>query len=253
MNIVVIPDAHVSPGQDLTRFASLGRCIAQYAEGSQVPVAVVCLGDWWDMKSLCSYDKGTASFEGRRYNEDIQAGQAAMRLMMDQVPPALRRSIEWHFCLGNHEQRIARAANAKPEFTGLLSLDALGLEELGWTVHPFLTPVVLGGVAFAHYFTSGVMGRPVGGVKPAQALAVKLHHSAVVGHTHVLDTYRTATALGAVNCLVAGCFFDHREEWAGPANDMYWRGLVLLHNVRDGDYDLTTVSTRRLAQMFPAG
>ena len=38
------------------------------------PDVVVCLGDWFDMASLSSHDKGKKSFEGRRYKQDVAVG-----------------------------------------------------------------------------------------------------------------------------------------------------------------------------------
>jgi hypothetical protein len=61
------------------------------------------------------------------------------------------------------EQRAAldRAADEQPELEGLVSITDLQYESYGWRVHPFLEVVVIGGVAFSHYFTSGIMGRPI--------------------------------------------------------------------------------------------
>jgi hypothetical protein len=41
---------------------------------------------------------------------------------------------------------------------------------------------------------------------------------------------------------VAGAFYQHDEEYAGPQGNHYWRGIVYKHEVRDGDYDLMELS-----------
>jgi hypothetical protein len=56
---------------------------------------------------------------------------------------------------------------------GLISTKDLFFEQFGFEVYPFLKPVVVDGVVYAHYFCSGVMGRPV---TTAKALLTKLHH-----------------------------------------------------------------------------
>ena len=42
------------------------------------PEKIICIGDFADMSSLSSYDRGTKSFEGRRYVKDIEAAKEAM-------------------------------------------------------------------------------------------------------------------------------------------------------------------------------
>ena len=42
-------------------------------------------GDWWDLSSLCHWDAGTKSFEGRRYWADIAAGIDAMERVEAQL------------------------------------------------------------------------------------------------------------------------------------------------------------------------
>ena len=68
MNLLIIPDAHASPGYDNERFTAVGQFLMD-----ERPEYVVCLGDWADLPSLSSYDKGTRGFEGRRYSKDVKA------------------------------------------------------------------------------------------------------------------------------------------------------------------------------------
>ena len=46
----------------------------KYSIFEEKPDVVVCLGDWFDMASLSSHDKGKKSFEGRRYKQDVAVG-----------------------------------------------------------------------------------------------------------------------------------------------------------------------------------
>ena len=63
--LLIIPDAHAEPNYDNDRFTWLGSLIFE-----KKPDVVVCLGDWFDMASLSSHDKGKKSFEGRRYKQE---------------------------------------------------------------------------------------------------------------------------------------------------------------------------------------
>ena len=54
MNLLIIPDAHAAPGYDNERFTAVGQYLMR-----ERPEHVVCLGDWADLPSLSSYDRGT--------------------------------------------------------------------------------------------------------------------------------------------------------------------------------------------------
>ncbi len=249
-SILVIPDAHAMPNQDLRRFEWLGRAVVDLH-----PDAVVCLGDWADMESLNRFDKpGSRAFEGRRYTADSSADQEALRLVHRQIDG--RWAGHLVFCEGNHEHRIAKAVDSSVTILDeVISLDDLDFARRGWSVFPFLEPFVCEGVAFSHYFASGVMGRAVGGVNMGRNLILKTLGSAVVGHSHILDYSRQARQDGSgrhYTGLSAGCYFEDDHAWAGPANRMYWRGFVVLRNVKDGDYDLETWEISRVRAKWGA-
>lgn len=51
------------------------------------PDVLVVLGDWWDFPSLSSHDeKGSAKKENARVVEDLAAGTAALKRLMDPLP-----------------------------------------------------------------------------------------------------------------------------------------------------------------------
>ena len=234
LRVLVIGDAHFAPRQDMWRASALGRMIVELQ-----PDVVVCIGDWADMPSLSAYDRGKRSFEGRRYVADVEAGNEALALLHTEIDGAWSGRLVW--TVGNHEERIERVGADAAEFDGLVGLDDLEFRARGWEVVPFRAPVEIGGVQFAHYFASGVMGRAIGGVSPARSLVVKTHASCVQGHSHVLDYHREVAPDGAVKSgLHVGCFFDHHEKWAGESNRLYWRGIVMLDDCRAGSYDLHT-------------
>lgn len=79
-DILIIPDAHAHPGYSNERFALIGKTIVTHK-----PDVVVCLGDFADMPSLSSYDRGKASFEGKRYWKDIECTKDAYQKMMSPV------------------------------------------------------------------------------------------------------------------------------------------------------------------------
>lgn len=229
--ILVIPDAHARPGQDNSRFDALGNFIVE-----KRPDVVISIGDWADMGSLCSYDKGMKVAEGRRYQDDIVASQDALARVMKRVKAGYKRAKlpEFHITLGNHENRIDRAANESPELFGKLSIRDLRFEEAGWKVHDFLKPLSIEGICFQHYFTSGVMGKPIGGVNHARTLVLKNYQSSVCGHSHARDFWEDVRSDGQrVFGLVVGCY-DEGEHHYTTEQRRWWSGLVVLHQARGG-------------------
>lgn len=242
----MIGDSHSKPGVSNARYGWLGNLIADV--GADV---VVDIGDWWDMESLSSYDKGKKSFEGRRYKKDIEAGVEAqerlsLKLVRHGIAPRLIRTE------GNHEARIAKVGQLNPELDGLISNKDLESEEYGWEFYPFLTPVEVNGIVYCHYFTSGIMGRPISGEHPAYSLLQRKSQSCVSGHSHILDYCTRNDALGnRRSAVVAGCYFAHEEKWAGPQVNKIWdRGIVVLREVKDGEFDFQWINIKAIEKKY---
>lgn len=238
--ILVMPDAHVEHGQDLRRFGWF-----QKFEKDIQPDFTVCLGDFADMKSLCSYDKGKKEFEGRRYKKDVEATHNALGMC------GLGSGGKRIMLIGNHEHRIVKACSLQPELDGVLSIDDLGYKSYNWEQHDFKVPVEINGVTFCHYLPSGIMGYAISGNNAASTILGKHFTSAVVGHSHLLDySERTDPYGNRKIALAAGCYFEHDEDYAGPANRMYRRGLTVLHDVQNGEFDFEWVGLNRLKNIY---
>lgn len=248
---LIIPDPHSHPDHSNVRFKWLGRLIAEIK-----PDVVICIGDWVDMPSLCSFDRGTTGYEGRRYAFDIAAGVEAQNIMFSTIRKRKKKMPRFIMHEGNHEHRIARAIDHNAvELQGTISMKDLQYERFGWEVVPYTgaTPGinVVDGVAYAHYHTSGIMGRPVSGVSPAYQLLVKQYMSSTQGHTHTTDYCVRTNAEGRqIQGLVVGVFQDWEADYAGVANDMWWKGIVIKRNVRDGEYDPQWISMKALKEMY---
>lgn len=252
MRIMVIPDCQVKPDVSTDHLSWAG----QYAVDMR-PDVIVNIGDFWDMPSLSSYDKGKKSFEGRRYTKDIDAGNAAMALLMAPIieeQQRLKRNKEklWKprlvFTLGNHENRIARAVDNDAVLEGVIGFDDLNLKKYGWEVHPFLEVVNIGGVLFSHYFTSGVMGRPV---NSAKTLLTKKMMSAVMGHVQDRDIAYSRRGDGTpVTGIFAGIFYQHAEDYLTPQTNGSWSGVWILHDVKEGSFDEMPVSLQYLKDRY---
>ena len=252
MRHVVIPDTQVKPGDCIEHLRWAGNYIAH-----KKPDVIVHLGDHWDMPSLSTYDVGKKSFEGRRYQHDITAGHIAMEEFLRPIEEERERLKRNHkgawnprrvFLLGNHENRIMRAINDDSKLDGLISFNDLGLEQSGWEVHPFLEVVVIDGVAYSHYFCSGVMGRPV---SSARLMLTKKHQSCIMGHVQDRDIAFACRADGKrMTGIFAGIFYQHNEEYLNPQTNRSWRGIWMLNEVDDGQFDEMPVSINFLQRNY---
>jgi hypothetical protein len=249
---MILPDTQVRPGVPTEHLQWAGQYAVQ-----MLPDVIVMIGDWWDLPSLSSYDKGKKASEGRRYKADIEAGQKAMQLFLAPIRAEQARRIrnkdrQWNvrliFTLGNHEHRIMKTIQDNAAFSDWMGLEDLGLAAMGWEVFPFLQPVIVDGVAYCHYFTSGVMGKPV---TSASALANKKMMSCVMGHVQNKDiAYRRRADGKSVIGIFAGVFYQHDEDYLGPQGNRVWRGVWILHDVQDGDFDEMPVSLSFLQDKY---
>lgn len=236
-----VPDTQVGPDTPTQHLAWAGQYIVD-----RHPDVVVHAGDHWDMPSLNSHrGRGSLQLEGQRYVADVEAGNTALELLR---APARRAKLktEFHLLRGNHEERIVRAVDDDPKLEGVLSLS--DLKSPGWTVHDFLVPVWLDGIAYSHYFYQPMTGRPFGGTIDNRLR--QIGHSFSQGHQQTLLHAQRYVAGRSQHGLVAGAFYLHEEAYRGPQATAHWRGLVVKHQVSRGSYDIMTVSMDYLCQRY---
>ena len=243
LRIANIPDVQAREGVELDHLDHAGKYIA-----AKQPDIINCIGDWWDLPSLSDWNKpGSLEKENRRYEADVAVGCDAMERFLNPIAKVAGYKPLMVFELGNHEDRVVRAYRADPSrFTGRLR--DLRLEQYGWKVIPYLQPVVIGGVAFCHFFPTGVMGRPV---QSARALLSKMHMSCVAGHQQGRDIAYSRNAAGkTLTGLISGSFYQHNEPYMSPLANRHWRGMWMFHEVKDGQFDEMAVSISFLKRKF---
>lgn len=249
----VIPDTQAKPGVPTDHLAWIGQYLVdKFADTDTV---VVHLGDHWDMPSLSSYDKGKKEMEGRRVQQDILAGNEAFRVLNQPLVELNRRRVvnkqkmwwpERHFLMGNHENRINVATSMDAQLDGLLSLDLL--DTCNWTVHDFLVPLWLDGIAYAHYFYAPLTGRAYGSQGDLRLKTIG--HSYTMGHQQTLMYNLRFVGGQSQHGLVAGACYCHDEDYKGPQGNAHWRGIVVCHEVDDGSYSPMFVSLDYLCRRY---
>lgn len=249
---LVIPDLQIRPGDDLTFLSAIANYIVE-----KKPDVIVQIGDFADMPSLSSYDVGKKSFEGRRYISDVEIAVQAQQILLEPIQQEVIRlkhnkKKAWNprlvLTLGNHEDRIARATNNDSKLDGTIGIHDLKYQEFGWEVHDFLRPVVIDGVAYCHYYPSGVYGRPI---TTANAMVSKLHMSSVCGHQQGRQVAYGRRADGKrITCIMAGSCYEHNEDYMDYQSNKHWRGVILLNEVVDGEFDEMFVSLSYLRKKY---
>jgi len=226
----ILPDRQAKPGVPLIHNLWIGKAIREYK-----PDVVIDLGDAADFQSISTHSApGSLSKEGQRLMQDFEVANRAeilLRQGMKGFKP--KRMIRLH---GNHEHRLTRYLDANPVLAGLVGLHLL--DNRGWEVVPYENGapgiVYVDNIAYAHYFPNPGTGKPIGG--SIQNRIAKIGGSFVQGHEQGLFQGNVQYATGRTAYGVcAGACYIHDEEYKGAAN-AHWRGVVVLNEVKNGQF-----------------
>lgn len=246
--ICVIPDTQVKPGVNTDHLEWISKYIAE-----KQPDAIVHLGDHWDMPSLSSYDKGKGSAEGKRVQRDIDAGNAGLSRLSGSFKAVRGYAPQMYILRGNHEERIERYINDHPELEGAIGYDRFNDIYLGWTPVEFLKPLVIEGIAFCHYFPrsgDGNISQTKRGAPSARAQVLREMRTCIAGHKQGLDTHIHHTGNRTIRGVIAGSCYTHQEKYLSPQGTNYWRGILMLHEVKNGNFSLMEVTLDYLRRRY---
>ena len=227
----IIPDTQCKPGAPMDHLLWIGKAIRDYK-----PDVVIHLGDHWDFESLSTYaPPEAASMEGLTYEADLQAGNDGLKLLHKGMGGWTGRKV---LLRGNHCDRLTRYLERNKKLSGAMGFHQFNDRSLGWEVVDYHCgspgQIVVDGVIYAHYFAAVNTGRAIGGTANN-----KLNHvgtSFVQGHVQGYEVGTKQYATGVVRKgIVAGSAYLHDENYKGQAN-AHWRGVVVLNEVRDGEY-----------------
>jgi hypothetical protein len=250
---LVIPDPHSHHNHSNDRADWIGKFILD-----RKPDVVVNMGDTWDLPSLSSFDKGKASFNGANYEKDMNAGLDFQDRMWHPMKSSKKKQPHKVFLEGNHERRLNKVLEYEPHLAG----ERYGISYSNFQLEHYYHDVVYynGGtpgiytiddISFAHFFVSGLMGRPIGGDHHAASLLAKNYSSCVAAHSHTVDwAVRSGSNGKKIMGLVAGVYQDYVSGWAGNVNNLWWQGVVYLRNVEAGVYDPEFISIEALRRAY---
>lgn len=64
----------------------------------------------------------------------------------------------------------------------------------------------------------------------------------IAGHKQGLDTHIHHTGNRTIRGIIAGSCYLHQEAYLSPQGTNYWRGILLLHEVKRGNFSLCEVT-----------
>jgi hypothetical protein len=238
----------VRPGVRLNHWAALGRYIEEWR-----PDVIVNIGDFYDMPSLSVYEKDLSVATSRRIQRDIEVGDTAWRAFTEPWCHNAKYKPRLIYTLGNHEQRWDRLMWEQPRLRGAIPPPWTQALKDGWQVAPYLKPVVVDGVAYCHLFVKGANGRVTNakfGMPNARTQVLREMRSCTAGHKPGLDVHIQPIGTGSMRGVIAGSFYQHEEEFMTAQGTTYWRGVLVKHDVRAGDYSLMEVSLKYLLRKY---
>lgn len=248
--LMIIPDQHAISSHNNDRALWLGQLIKDTK-----PEVVINMGDAADMESLSSYDKGTRAFQGKSYKADIDAHLDFQEKLWGPIKKLKKKMPRKIILEGNHEHRIERALDLSQELVGTIGFKDFQFDHFYDEVVRYKgqTPGIfkLEDILFAHFFITGVSGRPMGGEHPAHTLITKNKISSVAAHTHLFD-YCTQTNIDGQthNGLVVGCYQDYINDWSGNIGELWRAGITILRNVEKGDFDVQFIGIETLRKEY---
>lgn len=250
MKHLVIPDTQCKPGVPLEHLEWAGKYAAE-----KKPDVIIHLGDHYDLPSLSSYDvlENPADYHQRDYESDLGAGDAGLLLLEQGISRGRTYKPRKVYLVGNHEERYLRLIRSQPKLKGAIRAPWQLAYERGWEIYPFLEIIDIDGIAYSHYFCKGPNGTVVNskrGAPSARAMVLREMQSCVAGHKQGLDTFIYPTSRGMMRGLIAGSFYQHQEGYLTPQGTQYWRGILMLHEVQDGNYNLMEVSLEYLRKKY---
>lgn len=251
----VVPDCQIRPGDATDHLDWIAQDIVR-----RKPDVIVCIGDFWDLPSMSRYaPAGGLEKEGARLLSDLEAGDSAMRQLIDPIhaeTARLKRNKKngWNprlvFTEGNHEYRAARIAIEDARFEGVVGTHLCNVEKFGFERYRFKQPVEIDGIWYVHYWQSSHSDRPLGGTIDNRLN--KLGFSFVCGHEQGKRYGDRPLANGkTIHGIVAGSCYLGVEGYRGPQARNEWRGTIVLNDVRHGgDFEPMFLTLRYLCREY---
>lgn len=248
---IEIPDTQVRKGVPLDYIPWVAQALVDYK-----PDSIVHIGDHWDNPAFSMHDaRGSVHTEGARYEDDLAVGNEAFEAlgapMFKEIKRTARNAKPWNpsrdFMIGNHEYRVQRAIDNEPKMIGVIGMHQMVTK--GWRRNAFLIPREIDGITYSHYFQGQLSSFPIGGsidnrLNKIGTSFVQGHQQGFLYGTRVYPDGKTRHG------LVAGSCYLHKERYRGGMSNNHFRGIVVLNEVKDGNYCIMPLTLAYLCKKY---
>ncbi|MDQ3023233.1 MAG: metallophosphoesterase [bacterium] len=246
---LLIPDVQDGPDRPKDHLTWISNYIA-----AKQPDVIVQIGDLADFASLSSYDKGKASIEGKRLTKDWDSFRRALDMLEARYSKIRGYKPRKVFTEGNHEVRVKRYANDNAQVDTLPDVLA-EMRARGWEAYPFMDIVAIDGIRYSHLFARTTGGKVTNSSQrfgaPSSLAQVRANMvSCTAGHRPGFDYGEIGVEGRTLHGLIAGSCYLHRESYETAQGGRYFRGIVVKHEVKNGEYDLMKVSLDYLGRKY---
>jgi hypothetical protein len=256
-DMVVIPDAQNAPGHPTDHLVALSNYLMYHK-----PSWVHDLGDWNDNKAAGRYESDAAKgLHERDVMADLKWAKDCNDILWSKVDKHNRKANRQRRyeprktrTLGNHEQRLNRLIEKEPWLKGLIfNENNFNEKKHGIECFKFLEIISISGVWFSHYFPQSADGnvkQMYRGQSNARLQVQRLANSSIAGHNQGMSTHLQTTPAKRMRGVIAGSFYQHDEDYMGEDGNNYWRGILHLRNMKNGDFDMQDISIESLMRDY---
>lgn len=213
--LLVIADTHIRPSYDSIYQWS---CLARYCLKTK-PDYIIHLGDVADLDSQARLisNRGLYSLEEelKVVEHTLEAFHNVFKDYNNKQRQNKKKMYRPHLVLtlGNHDVR-----------NGITHIQEL-FESFGWSVYPYLEPVLIEGITFVHCMHRGLSDSIC---TTAQELLENWHGNIVVGHGHHKDFFESFSMATreTITALRSPCFMSEVSNWAVQTNNKWSKGFT---------------------------
>lgn len=244
---VFVPDVQAKEGVPIEHLAWAAKYIC-----AKKPDVIVLAMDWWDYPAFSYWATNKADFKMRNAMRDFLAGLHAWDTFFAVLRAEKAKSgyAPMVVCTeGNHDARVWRFLQEDSRADRSFPTPRQVAEAEGCLWYPYLTPVVIDGVSYCHFFANPMTGKPYGGQMETRLKTIG--HSFTMGHQQTyLMGCRSLDNGETQRGLVAGSFYQHDEDYKGSQGNHHKRGIFIKHAVENGDYNLMEVDMAFLRRRY---
>ena len=251
-----VPDPQVRPEVPIQHLYWAG-----YHACTLLPDVIVIGNDWFDFPTLNYWTREDAGYSTQDVVTDLCSAAHGLDMFLDgfidgfNELPNVPKDYDplFIFLEGNHDWRALRLFQNDHRLRRLFprpeSIVRRLFKERDMSVRwvQWKKTIKVDDVNYAHAAINPASSKPMGG--KASSKLTRLKDTYVIGHHVGKDLAEDMTPSGRkIRFVQAGSYYLHDEEYSPCTN--YWRGLIYMHDVKDGYFNLMEIDMEYLWKKY---